>query len=186
MTDYERLINHFFYHFNITITGKFKEHKNILSPHCYSVTYRLINASQSMSNGLIIRFSFDENDTTLKANVSCSYGNNVVDVLQFDGAILKDEIALGLKCMDFLDREQIRHYCPLIEMNVFMDKTTRKIVFDKFQHTLNIYMDRASSERLDLIIHVSKLLDKELKNLEIDTKNIDLNDKLDLLSMVRI
>lgn len=186
MIDYEQLIQHFFQHFNITITDKLKEQKNILSPHCYSVTYRVDNFLKSRNNGLVIRFSFDENETILKSSISCSYEDSAVDVLQFDGAVLKDQIALGLKCMEFFDREQIRHYCPLIEISAVMDKSTKKTSFDIFSHTINIFINRAQTERVNLLFRANQLIDLELNKLGIDTKNIDLNDKMDLLAMVRI
>jgi hypothetical protein len=186
MPDYEQLIQHFFRHFNITITDKIKEQKNILSPHCYSVTYRVENFLKSRNNGLIIRFSFDEHDTILKSNISCSYEDSAVDVLQFDGAVLRDQIALGLKCMGFLDSEKIRHYCPLIEISAVMDKLTKKTSFKIFSHTINIFINRNQTERVNLLFRVNQLIDLQLNKLAIDTRDIDLNDKLDLLAMVKI
>lgn len=186
MQDYERLINHFFYHFNITIIAKLKEQSHRLSPNYYSVSYRVENTANSSNNGLVVRFSFYETDDLLTANISCSYEDSSRSALQFDGAVFKDEIALGLKCMDFLDREQIRHYSPLLETSAVMDKVSRKISFNSFNHTLNVYTSRLKTERLELLSHVNKLLDIQLKNLEIETKNVSLNDKLDLLAMVMI
>lgn len=186
MTHYEQLIQYFFQHFNITITDKLKEQKNILSPYCYSVTYRVENFLKSRNNGLVIRFSFDENESILKSSISCSYDDSAVDVLQFDGAILKEQIALGLKCMGFLDREKIRHYCPLIEISAVMDKSTKKTSFNIFSHTINIFINQKQTERVNLLFRVNQLIEIELNKLSIDTNNIDLNDKLDLLAMVRI
>lgn len=186
MLDYERLINHFFYNFNITIVAKIKEQSHRLSPNCYSVSYRVENTANSNNNGLVVRFSFSETDDLLKANISYSYEDSSRSALQLDGAVLKDEIALGLKCINFLDREQIRHYFPLLETSAVMDKVSRKISFLGFNHTLNVYTSRLKTERLDLLLYVNKLIDIQLKSLVIETKNVSLNDKLDLLAMVMI
>lgn len=186
MENYKYLINNFFSYFNITITDKLKEQKNILSPHCYSISYRVANVLRSRNNGLVLRFSFDENNTHLKSSISCSYDDSSLAVLKLDGAILRDEIALGLNCMAFLDRQKIRHYCPLIEILAVMDKTSNKTSFNILSHTINIYISNDKTDRVNLLSHVNNLIERELSILDIDTKNIELKDKLDLLAMVRI
>lgn len=186
MQDYERLINQFFYQFNITIIDKLKEHKNTISPECYSVTYRLWHAAKSEDNGLVVRFSFNDNDNVLKAHISCSYANEALAALRFDGAVFKDELALGLKCIDFLDRQKINHSYGLIELSASIHKDSRKIVFGQITHSIKLYRHSCKTECVDLIVRVNHLVDIELENLEIETNGVFLNDKLDLLGMVVI
>lgn len=186
MENYKYLINNFFSYFDITIADKLKEQKNILSPHFYSISYRVENVLRSRNNGLVIRFSFDENNTHLKSSISCSYEDSALAVLKLDGAILREQIALGLNCMAFLDRQKIRHYCPLIEISAIMDKTSKKTSFNISSHTINIYISNDKTDRVNLLSHVNNLIEKELSGLDIDTRNLELKDKLDLLAMVRI
>lgn len=186
MQDYERLINQFFYQFNITIIDKLKEHKNTMSPEFYSVTYRLWNAANSENNGLVIRFSFNETETNLKANISCSYENDALNALCFDGAVFKDELTLGLKCIAFLDKKNISCSGGFLDVSASLHKPSRKIVFGSLSHTIKLYLYHSKTERVDLMIKVNNLVDIELNNLEIETNGISLNDKLDLLAMVFI
>ena len=186
MQDYERLINHFFHYFNVTIAAKLKEQKHTLSPNYYSVSYRSENTPQSSNNGLVIRLSFQETFDIIKSTISCSYESGVRSALQCDGSVFKEQLALGAKCIDFLNREQIRHYSPLVETTAIMDKRSKKISFNEFYHTLNIYTTRLKTDRLNLFDHVNKLVDIQLKILDIEIKNVDLSDKLDLLAMVKI
>lgn len=186
MQDYERLINQFFYQFNITIIEKLKENKNTISPNCYSVTYRLWNSSKSEDNGLVFRFSFNETDDVLKANICCSYAPQALTALRFDGAVFKDELALGLKCIAFLDSQKLIRSYGLIALYASMHKTSREIVFGHLTHSVKLYVNRFKTELVDLMVRVNQLIDIELNNLEIETNGVSLNNKLDLLAMVVI
>lgn len=186
MQNYERLINHFFYHFNITIISKLKEHKNTITSTLYSVSYRVGNAANLENNGLVVRFSFNETDEVLSCVVTCSYDQDSLNALRFDGNVFKDELTLGLKCIDFLKNQKITYSYGLLDLSATMNKKSKEIVFERFTHTINIYIKRLQKEKVNLLVRVNKLLDMELNDLEIETKNIGLNDKLDLLAMVRI
>jgi len=186
MQDYERLINQFFYQFNITIIEKLKEGKNTISPNCYSVTYRLWNSTKSEDNGLVMRVSFNETDDVLKANICCSYAPEALAALRFDGTVFKDELALGLKCIAFLDSRKIIRSYGLLEVSARMHKASKKIVFGDLTHSIKLYVNRTKTELVDLVVRTNQLIDIELNNLDIETNGVSLNDKLDLLAMVNI
>lgn len=67
-----------------------------------------------------------------------------------------------------------------------MDKTSKKTSFNISSHTINIYISNDKTDRVNLLTHVNNLIEKELSGLDVDTKNLELKDKLDLLAMVRI
>lgn len=186
MQDYERLINQFFYQFNITIIEKLKENKNTISPNCYSVTYRLWNSSKSEDNGLVVRFSFNETDDVLKADICCSYAPEALASLRFDGVVFKDDLALGLKCIAFLDKLQLIRSYGLLELSASLHKASRKIVFGELTHSVKLYVNRTKKELVDLMVLTNQLIDIELNDLDIETNGVSLNDKLDLLAMVII
>jgi hypothetical protein len=183
MLDYERLINSFFYNFNITIITKLEEKKLTISPECYSITYR--NDGQA-NNGLVVRFSFIETDNLLKADINCSYSKDALNSLRFDGTIFKNELALGLKCIKFLEHDKIAHSYEFINVSATLNKASGKIVFGDFKHTAYMSLTQFRTKQSDLVLHVSKLVDSRLNALNMETKNVSLNDKLDLMAMIHI
>lgn len=180
MQEYERIINYFFHHFNITFKVPTIEKKTIISTDCYSIDYCLNKEPISYSNP-IIRFCFFESDLMLKSAIVFNYTNQI----QFDNSHLYDKIKLGLKCIEYLNRKNIRNYSNIIKITAHMNKT-KLVDFTDFSNTLLISTSPVKVTRFEIINKVEDLVNIELDELNVDADNISLNDKLDLLGMVLI
>lgn len=180
MQDYEIIINYFFHHFNITFKVPTIQKKTIISTDFYSISYCLNEDPISYANP-IIRFCFLKTDLMLKSTIVFDYNNQI----EFDSSHLYDKIKLGLKCIDYLNRKNIRNYSNIIRMKAHINKT-KSVNFTDFSNTLLISTSPVKTTRFEIINKVEDLVNIELETLNVDADNINLNDKLDLLGMILI
>jgi len=177
MQDYERLINHFFEHFNITFKVPVIEKKTVLSTEGFSISYCLKKEPVSS----VVKFFFLENDLMLKSTIIFQDHNQ----MKFGSSDIYDKINIGLKCIDYLNRKKIKNFSNIIKITAEMDKT-QLINFTSFSNTILMYISLVKTARFEIIDKVEDLVNIDLEQLNIDSNNINLNDKLDLLGMICI
>lgn len=185
MQDYERMINYFFHHLNVTITSHYTAKKNYRTDDDFSISYILKKHPVENHDLGLIRFDVEEYDNKMIVHVSYSYNTSGKFGFTFHKGKLKDMLDIGIKCLSYLDNKKTRRYCPVIHISMSMDRSTKKISIENCFQTLNI-LSNYSTFTVFLEEHVTKLVDAEFKCLNEDITNVSLIDKLDLLAMESI
>lgn len=185
MQDYERMINHFFHHFNVTIISPYQEKKHYKTDDTYSISYILKKHPLEGHVLDLMKFNVEEYDNRVVMSITYSYGTAGKFGLSFDGNLLKEKMAVGIKCLSYLDSKKIMHYCPTIKIKMSMNTTTKKIKIKEFYQCLSI-LSNYSYVMVFLEDLVTEMVDAEFKTLNEDVSNVSLIDKLDLLAMEMI
>lgn len=184
MNNEQKIIDYFFSSQNIELT-EFHEKEH------WSDCLMFVDTREKKSNVInhkIIRFKFDdhfESDVFFRATVSYTYENGVKSGMTFNNEAIVAMMKLGQKCVDVLDRLNIKHYYPTIYFKLKL-------------HTVDNTVDVTSCyQGIDLITKhglnycglediVFNIINQHFKEWNFPIEDIALTDLIDMYLMAKI
>lgn len=136
----------------------------------------------------IIQFDFDQDKSTennLFAKAFFIYENGKKNGMIFNNDFFIEQMKLGTKCVEALDRMGIRHYYPVICFNIEMDISKNTILVDSCYQRINIINVSGHSSYL-LEDVVKDIITNRLSSWEVNTKETSLSDLIDMFLMADI